>query len=81
VKKFAKETKYMLMCGHLKARQNHNVNKDNTAMGCEAEFVHLGMTVRNGNCIHEKVTRKLHPGNTRYRELKKNLSPCLLTEN
>jgi hypothetical protein len=48
-----------------KAGQNHNIIA-NTTFESVVKLEYLGMTVTNQKLIHEKMTRRLNPGNAYY---------------
>jgi hypothetical protein len=46
-------TKYMLLCRHYDARQNHDMKRANRCFENVAQFKYFGTTVTNQNLIQE----------------------------
>jgi hypothetical protein len=58
------ETKYMFMSHHQNAGQNHSTKTASKSFSEKlTKFRYLGMTVMNGNCIHEEIVNRLNLGN------------------
>jgi hypothetical protein len=59
------KTKYecMVMSRHQNAGQNNNLSSANKYFGNVTNFIYLGMTARNQNCIYERIKSKSISGN------------------
>jgi uncharacterized protein YjaG (DUF416 family) len=55
----AEKTKYMLLCRHQNAGQNHDIKIANISFENVAPFRDFGTTVTNQNLIHKKIKRRL----------------------
>ena len=62
----AEKTKYMAMSRDQKAKQNHNIKKDNKTFERVEQFKYLGTTLINQNSIQEKLKSRLKSGNACY---------------
>jgi hypothetical protein len=71
----------MVMTCHLNAGKNHNILIANTSLENVAKFRYLGRTVKNRNCIQEKIKSRLNSRNACYHSVRSPLSYRLLSKN
>jgi hypothetical protein len=69
------KTKYMLLCRHQIAGQNHDIEIGNRSFKNLAQFKYLGMTETNQNLIQGEIKRRLNSGNACYHSVQ---NFCLL---
>jgi hypothetical protein len=77
----AGKTKYMLLCHHENAGQNHNIKTANRCFENVAQFRYLTTAVTNQNLIQEEIKRRLNSGDVFYHSVQNILSSCLLSKN
>jgi len=59
----ADKTKFLIMSRDQNAGRSHNIKIDNSSFERTEQFKHLGITLRNQNCIQEEIKSKLKSGN------------------
>jgi hypothetical protein len=74
------KTKYMLLSGHQKVRQNRNIKIANKSFENVTRFKYLGTTVTNQNLIQEEIKRRLNSDNACYHLVLNLLSSRLLSK-
>jgi hypothetical protein len=74
------KTKYMLLCHHQNAGQNHDIKLASRCYQNLVQFKYLGMAITNQNLVQE-MKRRLNSGNACYHSVQNLLSSCLLSKN
>ena len=77
----ADKTKYMVMSRDQNAGRSHSMRTDNRSFERVEEFIYLGTTLTNQNCIQEDIKSRLKSGNACYLLVQNLLCSSLLSKN
>jgi len=62
-------------------QDNHNILITNTSFENVANFMYLGTTVTNQNCVDEEIMSRLNSGNAYYHSVRRLFPFHLLSKN
>jgi hypothetical protein len=69
------------MCQDQSAGQSHHIKTDNSSFERVEQFLYLGTTLMNQNCIQEEIKSRLKLGNASYHLVQNRFYSSLLTKN
>jgi hypothetical protein len=74
------KTKYMLVSRCHRAGQRQSIKIANRSFESVAKFKFLGTTLKDQNCIHEKIKSRLNSGNACYHSVQSFVIPLAVQE-
>jgi len=75
------KTKYMVMSRDQNAGRSHNMKTDNSSFEKVEQFIYLGTTLTNQNCIQVEIKSRLQSGNAGCHSVQNLLCSGLLSKN